>query len=232
VKKKNARVVLVVASEDRLFRECLGHRLSQERGFEVGALADAQSVLARTAELHPRVLVLDLDALGATPESLLQKIRRTYAGTPILAMATPGGEHAVSRLLRAGVAGFVAKSEPVATLVRALEAVASGETWAPRRATARALSGLEPERRGAGTRLTPREAELLALLSGGYRNKELASMLGIKEQTVKMHLYRVYQKLQVKSRMEAVLSGSASGSLEPQANPRETLGTTAPSRPR
>jgi hypothetical protein len=94
----------------------------------------------------------------------------------------------LARLLRAGVSGFVAKREPVKTLLRGVAAVASGETWAPRPATARALSGLAEEQRGAAVRLTPREGELLSLLSGGYRNKELASMLGIREQTVKMHL--------------------------------------------
>jgi DNA-binding NarL/FixJ family response regulator len=204
--RREGRVILLVASEDRLFRECLGHRLGQESGFEVRGLADTGNVLGRMADLHPAVLLLDLDSLGTLPESLLQKIRRGYAGTPILAMGTIDTEHAVSRLLRAGVAGFVGKREPVKTLIQALVAVAGGETWAARRATARALSELEPERRGAGIRLTPREAELLSLLSGGYRNKELASMLGIKEQTVKMHLYRVYQKLDVGSRMAAVLA--------------------------
>jgi DNA-binding NarL/FixJ family response regulator len=204
--RKAGRVVLLVASEDRLFRESLGYRLAKEPGFEIGGLADAEGVPGRTDDVRPGVLLLDLDSMGPTPENLLQKIRRSHADIPILAMAALDTEHAVARLLRAGVAGFVAKRESVETLVRALRSVASGQTWAPRRATARALSGLDSGRRGAAARLTPREAELLSLLAGGYRNKELASMLGIKEQTVKMHLYRVYQKLDVSSRMAAVLA--------------------------
>ena len=204
--KGEKRVVLLVASEDRLFRESLGHRLGNEKGLEVGGLVDSGSVLTRAGELKPDVLLLDMDSLGSVPESLLHQIRRTLPNLAILAMESRDTEHAVARLLRAGVAGFVSKREPVERLVRALKAVASGETWAPRRATARALAGLAQEQRGAAVRLTPREGELLGLLSGGYRNKELASMLGIKEQTVKMHLYRLYQKLQVKSRMAAVLA--------------------------
>ena len=207
--KKEKRVVLLIASEDCLFRECLGHRLGEDARFEVGGLADAGSVLARTGELKPGVLLLDMDSLGSLPESLLHQIRRAHPAVAILAMESLDSEHAVARLLRAGVAGFVAKREPVETLLRAVAHVASGETWAPRRATARALTGLAQEQRGAAVRLTPREAELLGLLSGGYRNKELASMLGIKEQTVKMHLYRLFQKLQVKSRMGAVLAAGA-----------------------
>ena len=215
--KEERRVVLLIASEDRLFRECLGHRLGKETGFAVGGLVDAGSVLARAGELRPGVLLLDMDSLGSLPESVIHGIRRTHPDLAILAMETGDTEHAVARLLRAGVAGFVAKREPVRMLVRALKAVASGETWAPRRATARALSGLAREQRGAAVRLTPREGELLTLLSGGYRNKELASMLGIKEQTVKMHLYRLFQKLQVRSRMAAVLAAGARQEPLPKA---------------
>lgn len=207
--KSERRVVLLIASEDRLFRECLGHRLGEEAGFEVGGLVDAGSALARAGELKPDVLLLDMDSLGSVPESLLHQIRRSHPDVAILAMETLDTEQAVARLLRAGVAGFVSKRDPVRMLLLAVEAVASGETWAPRRATARALSGLAQEQRGATVRLTPRESQLLSLLSGGYRNKELASLLGIREQTVKMHLYRLFQKLRVKSRMEAVLAASA-----------------------
>jgi DNA-binding NarL/FixJ family response regulator len=211
--KSEKPVALLIGSEDRLFRECLGHRLGKETGFEVRGLADAGSVLARAGELKPDVLLLDMDSLGSVPESLLHQIRRTHPDLAILAMESRDTEHAVARLLRAGVAGFVAKREPVERLIRAVKAVALGETWAPRRATARALSGLAREQRGATVRLTPRESQLLSLLSGGYRNKELASLLGIKEQTVKMHLYRLFQKLQVKSRMAAVLA--AGGRRDP-----------------
>jgi DNA-binding NarL/FixJ family response regulator len=212
------RVVLLIASDDRLFRECLGHRFGEETGFEVRGFADAGSVLARAREVNPGVLLLDMDSLGTLPESLLQRIRSARPDIAILAMATIDTEHAVARLLRAGVSGFVAKRESVQMLLRAVSAVASGETWAPRRATARALSGLAEDQRDAAVRLTPRESELLSLLPGGYRNKELARMLGIKEQTVKMHLYRLFQKLHVKSRMAAVLAAGARH--EPSGNAR------------
>ncbi len=204
--KRETGVLLLIVSEDRLFRESLGHRLGAESGLVVGGLVDARSALPALEEVRPAVVLLDMDSLGAAPESLLHQIRRKRPEVAIVAMETLDSEQAVARLLRAGVAGFVGKREPLERLLRAVTAVACGETWAPRRATAKALAGLAEEQRGAAVRLTPREGELLGLLSGGYRNKELASMLGIKEQTVKMHLYRLFQKLQVKSRMEAVLA--------------------------
>ena len=108
-------------------RECLGHRLAEETGFAVGGLVDAESVLARTAELEPVVLLLDMDSLGSLPESLLHRIRRAHPDLAILAMGTLDTEHAVARLLRAGVSGFVAKREPVKTLLRGVAAGARHE---------------------------------------------------------------------------------------------------------
>jgi len=93
---------------------------------------DAESVLARTAELEPVVLLLDMDSLGSLPESLLHRIRRAHPDLAILAMGTLDTEHAVARLLRAGVSGFVAKREPVKTLLRGVAAFAAESTGSPR----------------------------------------------------------------------------------------------------
>lgn len=203
--KKARRVVLLIVSENRIFRECLADCLTAGKEFQIGGVTGSQDLSACVNAVAPDVLVLDMDSVGPMPESFLREVRRLRPETPILALATLDAEHAVASLLRTGVVGFVGKRESVETLCRALKAVAAGETWAPRRATARALAGLTQERGISGVTLTPRERELLSLLSGGYRNRELASMLQIKEQTVKMHLHRLFQKLRVNSRVAAVL---------------------------
>jgi len=68
-----------------------------------------------------------MDSLGSLPESLLHRIRRAHPDLAILAMGTLDTEHAVARLLRAGVSGFVAKREPVKTLLRGVAAGARHE---------------------------------------------------------------------------------------------------------
>jgi DNA-binding NarL/FixJ family response regulator len=203
--KRARRIHLLIVSEDRLFRESLEFRLNATRELRVGGAIGCDKLSAQIRDVGPDLILVDLDALGSMPESLLQQVRRSHPEIPILAVATLDAEAGVAQLLRAGVVGFVSKREPVTILLRALTSVAAGETWAPRRATAAALSGLAQDQRFAAATLTPRERELLTLLSGGYRNKELAAMLRIKEQTVKMHLHRLFQKLHVKSRVAAVL---------------------------
>jgi DNA-binding NarL/FixJ family response regulator len=200
--KRARRILLLIVSEDRLSRESLEFRLNAARDLRVGGATGCDKVSAQIRDVGPDLILLDLDALGPMPESLLQEIRRSHPGIPVLAVATLDSEAGVAHLLRAGVVGFVSKREPVSILLRA---IAAGETWAPRRATAAALTGLAQDQRFTAATLTPRERELLSLLSGGYRNKELAAMLRIKEQTVKMHLHRLFQKLHVKSRVAAVL---------------------------
>jgi len=202
--KKAAPVILIV-SENRIFRESLAGFFATEPDLRIGGVSGSEDLFARLPAVAPDVVLLDMDSLGPVPESLLHDLRRSHPEIPILAMGMLDAEHAVARLLRGGVVGFVGKREPLETLRRALTVVARGETWAPRRATARALAGLAQERRVETVTLTPRERELLSLLSGGYRNRELAAMLQIKEQTVKMHLHRLFQKLRVKSRVAAVL---------------------------
>jgi DNA-binding NarL/FixJ family response regulator len=117
----------------------------------------------------------------------------------------------VARALRFGAAGLVGKNESVTTLLQAMEAVASGETWAGRRAIAQALSGLVKERRRSASPLTSRERQLLSLLGEGYRNKELATLLKIKEHTVKIHLHSLFRKLNVRTRVEAALKAATQG---------------------
>jgi DNA-binding NarL/FixJ family response regulator len=198
----------LIVSEDRLFRESLEFRLNAARELRVSGATGCETASALIRDVGPDLILLDLDALGSMPESELQQIRRSHPGIPVLAIATLDSEAGVAHLLRAGIAGFVSKREAVSILLRAIASVVAGETWAPRRATAAALAGLAQDHRPAEATLTPRERELLSLLSGGYRNKELAAMLRIKEQTVKMHLHRLFQKLHVKSRVAAVLHAS------------------------
>src|SRR5262249_18544796 len=170
---KNAAPVILIVSENRIFRESLAGSFATEPDLRIGGVSGSEDLFARLPAVAPDVVLLDMGSLGPVAESLLHDLRRSHPEIPILAMGMLDAEHAVARLLGGRVVGFVGKQEPLETLRRALTVVARGETWAPRRATARALAGLAQERRVETVTLTPRERELLSLLSGGYRNREL-----------------------------------------------------------
>lgn len=201
-------LLVMIASENTLLRECLAERIGAEPGFQVSSAgaADAKRLTAQLKRESPDVLLLDAESLGVTPHGLLVRLRSRWPRLKILTLTSRADELATARALRSGALGVLSKTEGVSTLFRALTAVASGESWAGREAMARALTGFHA--RPSPRALTPRERQLLGLLGDGYRNKELASILKIKEQTVKVHLHSLFRKLNVRTRVEAALRAS------------------------
>jgi len=206
---KSQRSKVLIASENALLRECLKDWMDRTTAFEVqGYVSKASELLSELKRHRPDVVLFDFEGLGSVPEGLLARLRARWPDLKILVLAPRADEDAVTRALRYGAAGVLAKGEGLSRLLLALESVTSGQTWAGRQAIARALTGLQRRRSHAGPSLTPREQQLLTLLGDGYRNKELASLLQIKEQTVKIHLHSLFRKLNVRTRVEAALRAS------------------------
>lgn len=201
------RITVLIASDDRLFRECLADRLRREKRFTLLGTVSGSDLRQRVRSSRPQLVLFDSDGLGPMPGGLLLETKRSMPGVRILAITAVADDRAVADGLRHGAGGVIGRTESAAELVRAMAAVASGETWAGRKAIARALQWVAENRRSSMT-LTPRERQLLSLLAGGYRNKELASMIRVKEQTVKIHLHNLFRKLNVRTRVEAVLKAA------------------------
>jgi DNA-binding NarL/FixJ family response regulator len=122
---------------------------------------------------------------------------------------TPADEHIISDI-KTGIRGYFKSTDSPATMIKAIRSVHGGEMWAERRILEKAISkpmllpetlqtqipGLPP--------LTNREMEVLTMVLQGASNKEIADKNSISERTVKTHLYRVYRKLNVKSRTKAI----------------------------
>jgi len=200
---------ILIASENALLRDCLREWIERTNSFEVsGSVSKASELLSELKQHRPDVVLFDFGGLGSVPEGLLARLRARYPDLKILALAPRADQDAVARALRYGAAGVLSKGEGLSRLLLAIESVTAGQTWAGRQAIARALTGLQRRRSHAGPSLTPREQQLLTLLGDGYRNKELASLLKIKEQTVKIHLHSLFRKLNVRTRVEAALRAS------------------------
>jgi DNA-binding NarL/FixJ family response regulator len=205
-----SRLKIGVASGPALYREILCRALAAEPGIEVaGGTAQEDDVAALLDRGGLQVLLFDYEALGPNGESAIARLRRRAPKTRILVLATRSGPETVESVLRAGASGLVGKESNLATVVRAIRAVAAGEIWANRRVTAIALENLADashRRSGAGG-LTEREAEVVAWVTRGLRNKEIAHRLAIHEKTVKTHLNNIFRKLKVESRVALALQG-------------------------
>ncbi len=200
---------ILLASENALLAECLEDRLARETGLHViGRVSGAAELFAALRDAQPDTLLFDLDGMGALPEDLLARLRHRWPDLRMLVFSPRADDHAVARVLRSGANGVLGRGEGIGQLLEAVAAVAAGQPWARRQAIARALEAFPREGSSHRPDLTPRERQILGLLGDGYRNKELASILKIKEQTVKIHLHSLFRKLNVRTRVEAALKAA------------------------
>jgi len=187
----------------------------------VGEAEDGRAALAAARDLNPDVVLMDirmphLDGIATTRELLA-----SLPGTRVIVLTTFDVDDYVYGALRAGASGFLLKSAPPESLVRAIRTVVAGEALldpaVTRRVIERFCSLPEEGPRPAPEfgRLTEREREVLGLMARGLSNAEIAESLVVSEATVKTHVARVLAKLQVRDRVQAVVYAYENGISRP-----------------
>lgn len=168
----------------------------------VGRAADGEEAVQLAAELHPDVVLLALpaaaDAVGV--------VRALHAGEPrtrVLVLAASPGPHGLTAALTAGAAGYLLADSGPRDLAAAVRSAAQGHTPIDPR-VARALLPAARPAAGPAEVLSGRERQVLSLVAAGLLNAEIASSLGISENTVKVHLTKIYRTIGVPDRAAAV----------------------------
>ena len=198
--------VLLVSDQPVLlggFQEVLGNR-----GFET-AVCSAPAEAWDAGSVTPDLVLMDLTA-GLTFGDLTQ-VNGRLPGCPVVLWAESMPLDTIFRALEFGVRGIVERSSSAEHLADSLRRVAGGEMqigFAATRETA-------PARRRVS--LTPREREIVTLLRQGLRNKQIAIQMGITEGTVKIYLFRLFHKLDVRNRFELARCGVGDEMPEPHA---------------
>ena len=211
--------VLLVDDQD-LVRSGLRRILRRKDGFVVVAeCSDGDEVPAALAENPADVVVMDLrmkrvDGIEAT--------RRLTAagGPPVLALTTFNEDDLLSGVLRAGAAGFVLKDSSAEELIRAVRAVAHGDSYLDPAVTSRVLTTYRQATHGPSSvqvsQLTGRELDVLTLIGRGRTNSEIAAELYISGVTVKSHIGRVFDKLELRDRAAAIVYAYDHGIVTPR----------------
>ena len=193
----------------------------------VGEASNGAEAIARTRELRPDVVLMDLLMPQVSGIEAIAAIKADCPQVEVIALTSVLQDRSVSEAIRAGAAGYVLKDGDGAELVHAIHAAAEGKVYL----TPAAATRLAQEMR-SGDRiehLTPREVEILRLVAGGLANKEIASALSITEKTVKVHLNSVFSKLDVRSRTQAALYAIRTGIAELDTHDGADDGTKAAS---
>ena len=200
---------VLVVDDHEMVRAGLQVLLAVE-GLEVcGEAADGESAIALAEALAPDVVLLDV-RLGNGPDGIdvARVLRRSVPSARLIVVSALGREEDLFSSLLVGAAGFLQKDVSRARLVEAIRAVAAGETLFDERLTESALARLHGDTEPADdprlAKLSPRERDILDLLVVGRSNSHIASALHLSEKTVKNHVTRLFAKLGVSSRAEAV----------------------------
>ena len=214
----------MIADDDPLVRAALCAMLDAQGDIEVVAdAADGNEAVARAARVHPDVILMDvrmpdLDGIEAT--------RRIVDSEPdrcrIVMLTTFDLDEYVFAALAAGASGFLLKDVGPERLIAAVRLVAVGDALLAPSITRRLVeryAATRPSEHPAVADLTAREIEVLTLVAGGHSNAEIADQLYLGEATVKTHVSRVLQKLELRDRVQAVVFAYEHGLVEPGSRP-------------
>ena len=215
-------ISVVLADDQALMR--MGFRMvleAEEDIAVVGEASDGTSALAQAKALHPDVILMDVRMPGMNGIEATERIARECPGTRVLILTTFDLDEYAFAGLRAGASGFLLKDTRPAELAEAIRTVASGEAVVSPRITQRMLEMFASSLPNSGTpaqasdpridSLTPREKEILVLMSQGLSNAEIADHLVVSATTVKTHVGNVLAKLDVRDRVQAVVVAYETG---------------------
>jgi DNA-binding NarL/FixJ family response regulator len=197
-------ISVLIVDDHPVVRRGLRVLLEVAGGIEVaGEAGDGDTALALAAEHTPDVILLDLKLPGVDGIAVLGALKASDSGARVLVLTSATEPALASLALRSGAAGVIYKDVDPDALVRAIRSVHDGHLLLASEAAGTLVRSAGP---GAGLdALTSREREVLAELTHGRSNREIARALRIAEKTVKTHVSSVLAKLGVQDRTQAAL---------------------------
>jgi len=206
----SAPIRVLVVDDQALVREGLMTLLEASAGIEpVAAAADGAEAVELARGHHPDVVLMDLRMPTLDGVEATRRIRGAHPQIEVVVLTTHADDESIFEALRAGARGYLTKDAGIAEISRAILAAAAHQTLLDPVVHARLLSAVPAPRRAVPAErlpdeLTPREAEVLALIAGGLSNVEIAERLVISEATVKSHINHLFAKIGARDRAQAV----------------------------
>ena len=193
---------MVLADDHLMLRRGLRQLLDLERGLEVVAEAgDLSTAMQFVKGQRPQVLVLDLGMPDGSSIDTIGRVREIAPDTQIVVLTSDDNPVFARRAFAEGALGFVTKNLADDELAQAIVAASRGERYVSPPMAAR-LEALQPG--NGGSRLTPRELEVLRLIALGHTSVEIAAKLELSPRTVETHRAHICRKLAVSTRAQLV----------------------------
>jgi DNA-binding NarL/FixJ family response regulator len=196
-------ITVALVDDHAVLRGGLAQLLAGETDIEVvGMAADGSEALALVQQLHPDVLIMDLQMPGVDGVTATRQVV-AEGGTDVLVLTSFSDTDRIVAALDAGAVGYLLKDAEPEDVIEGVRAVSRGESPIHPRAARQLLGALPGPSRSHD--LTPRELEVLVLVRQGLANKQIARRLGISERTVKTHLTSTFARIGATDRTQAAL---------------------------
>ncbi|GAA4560774.1 response regulator transcription factor [Planotetraspora kaengkrachanensis] len=212
---------ILIADDEALVRGGLRMILSARPDIDVVAEAvDGQEAVRLTALHRPDVVLMDIHMPGLDGVAATEHILADHPGCRVVMLTTFDLDEYVYRSMRAGACGFLLKTTPPKELASAVHAAARGDALLSPEITRRLIDHYTATASPVGvpelSDLTGRETEVLRLMARGLSNREIAGELFVGEATVKTHVNRIFAKLDVRDRVQAVVLAFEAGVVRPR----------------
>ncbi len=204
---------VLVVDDHALFRRGLEMVLAQEPDIEVvGEAGDGSEAVERAEELLPDVVLMDIRMPRRSGIEACTAVKEVVPSAQIIMLTISDEEADLYEAIKAGATGYLLKEISIDEVATAIRAVAGGQSLISPSMASKLISEfaqlvkLDDDRQQVpAPRLTERELEVLRLVARGMNNRDIARQLFISENTVKNHIRNILEKLQLHSRMEAVV---------------------------
>jgi DNA-binding NarL/FixJ family response regulator len=200
-------ITVAIVEDNDKFRGTLARVLNRAEGFQcISQYASAEDALKALPQDKPEVVLMDINLPGMNGVECVRQVKQLLPQTQVMMLTVYEDTENIFNALAAGATGYMLKRTPQAELLEAVREVHRGGSPMTTHIARKVVLSFQQTAASAPPteNLSPREQEVLDCLAQGFLYKEIAEKLGISYETVHTYIRRIYEKLQVRTRTEAV----------------------------